>query len=157
MVPKDLRPLFAGVDDEFLLFALHRRIRHPCDGVQSTFCLAWEGFEFIHSDGFEIVLGPNTALAECGKAFAEIGMPEAEAIFSQVLALISPNLLLPENEEALREYLQDHFDELQDLAYKFYDACEKADFVALASRYVRQHRDDFYQYVDESEPTDRAE
>jgi hypothetical protein len=67
MVPKHLRPLFAGVDDEFLLFALHRRIRKPCDGVRGTCSLAWEGLELIHSDGFEIVLGPNTALAACGR------------------------------------------------------------------------------------------
>src|SRR6516162_7393799 len=115
---EDLRALFAGSDDESLLFALYGRIHHPRDDIQHTFCAAWEAFELVHSDGFEMLIGQRTSLEDYSVALRKIGMPEAQPIFSRVLALIPPDLLLAQNEEALGEHLRSRFQELKELAYE---------------------------------------
>jgi hypothetical protein len=154
----DLSALFAGSDDESLLLALYGRIHNPGDEIQRTFCLAWEAFELVHSDGFEMLIGQGRPMEHYSTALAKIGVPQAGPIFSRVLALIPPDLLLPQNEEALGGFLHGRFEELKELAYQLIDACRDADFVSLAGRYVRQHRKAFYQYAagsaTEGEPDD---
>jgi hypothetical protein len=147
MEREDLGALFAGSDDESLLFALYSRIHSPGDEIQRTFCLAWEAFELVHSDGFEMLIGQERPMEHYSTALAKIGVPQAGPIFSRVMALIPPDLLLPQNEEAPGTYLHSRFEELRDLAYELIDACTDADFVSLAGRYVRQHHEAFSQYA----------
>jgi hypothetical protein len=147
MEREDLGALFAGSDDESLLLALYSRIHNPRDEIPRTFRLAWEAFELVHSDGFEMLIGQDTSMEDYSTALCKIGVPQAERIFSRVLALIPPDLLLAQDEEVFGEHLHSRFEELRELAYEFYDACAAVDFVSLAGRYVRQHRETFYQYA----------
>jgi hypothetical protein len=153
MASQDLRLLFAGSDDESLLVALHRRIGNPRNDVQRTFCDAWDAIELVHSDGFEMLLAQGTPLENYAAALCKIGLPQVQPIFARVLALIPPHFRLPENQQALFEHLNGLFEELKELAYAFYGAC--VEVVPIASRYVRQHRDDFCEYAGGS--TDQAE
>jgi hypothetical protein len=151
MADQDLQALFAGSNDEGLLFALYCRIYNPSDDILRTYCDAWEAFELVHSDGFEMLIGQDTPLEDYSAALAKIGMPQAEPIFSRVLALMPPELLLAQNEKALWEHVHSRFEELKELAYEFYDRCAVVDFVSLAAHYVRQHREVFSPYVSRRE------
>src|SRR5580692_8213168 len=104
MLSQDIKPLFAGSDDEDLLFVLHRRIHNPRTDAQRTFRDAWDAFELVHSDGFEMLLEQSTPLEDYSAAFGKIGMPHVQPIFFRVLALIPPDLRQPQNEKALYEY-----------------------------------------------------
>jgi hypothetical protein len=145
MATQDLRPLFAGSDDQGLLFALYSDIGNPRNDAQRTFHDAWEAFELVHSDGFEMLFEQRTPLETYAEALGRIGLPQVQPIFSRVFALIPPELRLPENEEALFEHLRGRFEELKQLGYEFYHACVA--FAPVAARYVREHREDFSEYT----------
>jgi hypothetical protein len=146
MPSEDLSPLFTGSATEGLLFALYGHLLPPRNDAQRTFHDAWEAFQIVHSDGFEVLLESRTPLEAYASAFGKMGLPHIPPIFSRVLALIPPELRQPQNEDALYEYLRSRFDELAVLASEFWDACR--DFVAIAGRYVREHRADFQEYVE---------
>ena len=151
MADLDLAPLFAGYNDEQLLFELHHSIRVPCNDSQRTFVSVWEAYELLHSDGFEMLIEQNTSLEEYAKGFATIGMTRIPPIFDRVMALIPPNLRLPQNQEALFEHLQTLFEDLKGLSHAFYDA--SSDFVLKVADYVRSHRTDFSEYASDNRPT----
>jgi hypothetical protein len=136
--------LFDGSADESLLLALSRSIRQPRNEAQRAFWLAWHAFEFVNSDGFEILFEQSAPFEEFGAAFGKIGMPSVEPLFSKVLALIPTDLRLPKNEESLCVHLQDKFEDLKALAYEFFALA--GEFVPVAARFVRDHRDDFSEY-----------
>ena len=141
MANPDVGPLFAGADDEGLLFALRHMIRSPRNDAQCTFCIALDATELLNGDGFESLFEQTTSLEEYAAAFASIGMPQVQPIFDRVLALIPPDLRMPKNEEALCDHLRDRFDELKGLASEFYRA--STDVVSKLARYVRAHQGDF--------------
>jgi len=145
MAIADLTPLFADSEDQCLLFALRHRIDKPRTNVLRTFCDACDAIELVHSDGFEILFEQATPLENYAEACGQLGLPQVQPIFSKVLALIPRDLRLPENEETLFEHLRGRFEELKELSYEFYDA--STDFAPTAARYVRQHRDEFAEYV----------
>jgi uncharacterized protein DUF4375 len=153
MTTKDLTPLFADSDDQMLLFALRHRIDKPRTEVQRTFCDALDAIELVHSDGFEMLFKQTTPLENYAEACGRLGLPQVQPIFSKVLALIPRDLRLPENEEGLFEHLRSHFEELKELSYEFYNAC--TEFEPIAARYVRQHRDEFGEYVEGHKPDTR--
>jgi len=144
MACQDFEPLFAGSEDESLLFDLYLGIENPRNDPQRTFHDAWEAWELMSSDGFEMLLEQQTPLETYAAAFGNIGMSEVQPIFSRVSALIPPGLRQAENKDALCEYLRTLFDELRQLAYEFYDAT--TEFVPIAARYLRQHQNDFAEY-----------
>jgi hypothetical protein len=148
MANPDVRPLFAGADDEGLLFALRQMIRSPRNDAQRTFCIALDAMELLNGDGFEILFEQTTSLEEYAAAFARIGMPQVQPIFDRVLALIPPDLCMPENEEALFDHLRGLFDDLKRLAYEFYGASK--DVVPKLARFVRAQQGDFSEYLGRS-------
>jgi hypothetical protein len=148
MANLDVGPLFAGTDDEGLLFALRRMIRSPRNDAQRTFCIALDATELLNGDGFEILFEQTTSLEEYAAAFAKIGMPQVQPIFDRVLALIPPDLRMPKNEEALFDHLRGQFDDLKGLAYEFYRASK--DVVSTLARYVRAQQGDFSEYLGRS-------
>jgi Domain of unknown function (DUF4375) len=95
----------------------------------------------VSSDGFEMLFEQHTPLEDYAAALGNIGMPQVQQIFSRVLALIPPDLRMPENEKGLWKHLHSLFEELKKLAYEFYDVT--TEFVPTAARYVRAHHDDF--------------
>jgi hypothetical protein len=141
----DFAPLFAGSDDQRLLFELCYAIRSPRNEAQRTFCTAWTAAEFVSSDGFETLFEQVTPLEEYAAAFATIGMPQIPPIFDRVLALIPPELRHPQNEEALFEHLRALFLDLKQLAEEFDDASRG--FVPKIADYVRAHRGGFSEYM----------
>jgi Domain of unknown function (DUF4375) len=142
----DLKPLFAGVDDERLLSALYGRIRRPRNEMQATFTLAWAATEMLYGDGFECLLEQDTLLQEYSHAFVLVGMPEVKSILDRVGALIPEELQAPEKLNERLEYIRPMFDELKNLLYEFFDTTK--DVTAVLSRYVREHQDDFTEYTD---------
>ena len=53
--------------------------------------------ELVNSDGFEMFLEQRTPFGDYSAAFGEIGMPQVQPIFSRGLALIPPELQLPQS------------------------------------------------------------
>ena len=148
MANRDLGPLFAGSDDEHLLFALRDLIRNPGNDAQRTFCIACDATVMLNGDGFEILFEQTTSLQEYAAAFVEIGMPQVQPIFDQVLDLVPLDLRMPKDEEAekaLFKHLRGLFDDLKFLAYDFY-ATSKGVVSKLAG-YVRAHRGEFSEYL----------
>ena len=144
----DLESLFAGADDEHLLFGLRRMIRSPRNDAQRTFCLACDATEMLNGDGFEILFEQTTSLEEYSAAYAKIGMPQVQPIFDRVLNLVPLDLRMPKNEEAekvLFNHLQGLFDDLKDHASEFSDST--GDVLSKLADYVRAHPADFSEFL----------
>ena len=84
-------------------------------------------------------------LDEYADAFVKIGMPQVKPIIDRVIALFSVELLAPEKLDDRLVFARGLFEELKLLLYEFFDATK--DVVSVISRYVRQHRAEFEEFV----------
>ena len=143
MATDGMTSLFAGSDDEALLYALHRRIQSPRNDAERTFRRVWDAVDLLHSetDGIEMLVVDGEPLEDYAAAFDKIGMSQVAAILSRVLGLISADLRQPQNKQALVGFLARHRELFTRFTCDFCAACLA--FVPIAARYVREHRDDF--------------
>ena len=129
-------------DDEHVVDAIYDQVSSdPADDQQRAFCLVWDAATLIGCGGFESLFDQSPNIEEYAAAFATVGMPDAAALFHELLANIPTELRADGQDQRLFEYLRSRFEELKVLSYRFYDVT--ADWPTQLLRYVHEHPNHF--------------
>jgi hypothetical protein len=148
----ELKSLFAGVEDEQLLYALYDKVtrNRARSSLENSFCLVWESSEMINGDGFEMLIEQIPSLEEYSQAYTDVGMPQVSEVFARVIALIPTEMRQRSEgngeyiETKLFQYIHEHFEVLNQLMLEFFDASKEE--IAILGQFIRDHPEEFAKY-----------